>query len=111
MGTAAKPDPARLLIRARAPSAPPPTALQRLRALVSGPTLRNHRDALRLHIDDLEGRCLLVLDDVGPLVDVPLPAGTYHVFAGVASQQRCYTMTLEAGLPFTLVLPFAARQA
>jgi hypothetical protein len=110
MGTAVQTKPARLLIHARAAGATGANVLQRLRALIRGSAHPNQGEALRLHIDDLEGRCLLVLDDAGPMIDVPLPAGTYHVFAGVASEQRCYTMTLEPGLPFTLALPFSARR-
>ncbi len=111
MGKATQDGAARLLIRAQVPGKRGAPVWQRLRALVSGADGHGRSEALRLHIDDLHGRCLLMLDDAGPMVDVPLPAGTYHVFAGVAAQERCYTMTLEPGRPFELVLPFAARQA
>ena len=97
--------PADARLRIVAPASRPGGGLQgtveRLRSLC----LSVHRAApLRLRVDDLQGRRVLELDDVGPLVELPLPAGTYHVRSQRGTRQRAYTMVLEPGRPFTLVL-------
>ncbi len=48
------------------------------------------------------------VDDAGPFVDIPLPAGTYHVTAELGKVRRSYTMTLEPGASFNLRLRFTA---
>lgn len=65
------------------------------------------RAPLSLHIDNLQGLRVHSVDDAGPLVDVPLPAGTYHVTVHFGKVRRSYTMTLEAGASFDLYLRLA----
>ncbi|MFC5499423.1 hypothetical protein ACFPOE_17895 [Caenimonas terrae] len=55
------------------------------------------REPLCLSIEDRQGRTVLVVDDAGPLVDVPLPPGTYQVTARKGRLRRGYTLTLERG--------------
>ena len=57
-----------------------------------------------MRIDDLHGKRMFSVDDAGPLVDVPLPAGTYHVSAQRGNARCSYTMTLEPGVSFDLRL-------
>jgi hypothetical protein len=47
---------------------------------------------------------LHTVDDAGPLVEVPLPAGTYQVTVQLGCVRRSYTMTLEPGMSFDLHL-------
>jgi hypothetical protein len=54
------------------------------------------RAPVHLSIDDLAGHRLLDLDQVDALLDIPLPAGTYHVTARQGAASRRYTMTLAA---------------
>ncbi|MDE2082310.1 MAG: hypothetical protein KGI90_13255 [Burkholderiales bacterium] len=77
-------------------------ALERLRRLCAPRHPAPLR--LRLRIDDLQGGRVLELDDAGPLLELPLPAGTYHVHSRRGAVQRDYTMVLEPGRPFTLEL-------
>jgi hypothetical protein len=62
------------------------------------------RVPLKLAIHDLQGRCTLALDDAGPLVDVTLPPGTYHVSTDHGGARRRYTVALEQGASFDLYL-------
>lgn len=107
MPTAAQP--ARLLIHAQDDHPPGRLAdspLQRLRALY--PTARPAgRAPLRLSVETLAGDNVLSLDDAGPLVDVSLPAGTYHVTAHLGDAHRGYTMRLDPGTEFDLHLRLA----
>jgi hypothetical protein len=64
----------------------------------------DERAARRLEIHDLRGRRMLALDDAGPLVEVALPPGTYHVTARRGPVQRGYTVALEQGVSFDLHL-------
>lgn len=99
---------ARLLIHARddhPPGRHADSPLQRLRALYPhGGTRQGRHEPLRLLIDTLDGDTVLAIDDAGPLVDVALPAGTYHVTAHLGETQRGYTMTLGQGMAFDLHL-------
>jgi hypothetical protein len=54
------------------------------------------RAPVHLSIDDLAGHRLLDLEHVGALLDIALPAGTYHVTARQGAATRRYTMTLAA---------------
>lgn len=81
--------------------------LQRLRALYADGPWQDERSPLRLHIDDLQGLRVLSIDDAGPLIEVPLPAGTYHVTVQLGNVHRAYTMTLEQGAAFDLYLRLA----
>jgi hypothetical protein len=63
---------------------------------------------LNLRIDDLQGHRMHAVDSAGPLVDVPLPAGTYLVSVHLGPVRRSYTMTLEPGASFDLYLSLAA---
>ena len=65
------------------------------------------RAGLHLNITDARGFQVFALDDAGPLVDVPLPAGTYHVIARMGSVRRSYTMALDQGASVNLYLAFA----
>jgi len=71
---------------------------------------RNHDNAhapLHLQIDDLRGKQMLASNDVGALVDVSLPAGTYQVTAQFGNTRRGYTLTLTQGTTFDLYLRHA----
>lgn len=105
--------PARLVIHAEdqleSRVRPLESPLRRLRELSGG--IRTERDKcakLCLHIDTLQGVRVHSVDDAGPLVDIPLPAGTYHVTAELGKVRRSYTMTLEPGASFNLRLRFTA---
>jgi hypothetical protein len=65
---------------------------------------RRLQTRLSLTIHDLQGRCVFSLDDAGPMVDVTLPPGTYHVCAERGSVRRRYTIALEPGASFELNL-------
>jgi hypothetical protein len=80
------------------------TPLRRLFALHPDGPCNRSRVPLRLQIDDLEGRRVHTVDDAGPLVDVPLPAGTYQVSVLLGTLRRSYTMTLLPGASFDLHL-------
>ena len=102
---------ARLLIHAdddaRDRGKPTESTLQRLRALYAEGPWHDEQAPLNLQIDDLQGRRVLCVEDAGPLVDVPLPAGTYHVNVCLGKVRRCYTMKLEPGTSFDLHLRLA----
>lgn len=86
------------------------TPLQRLLALYSEGA-EHGRPALRIEIRDLKGHCLLSVDDASPLLDVSLPAGTYHVSTQLGGLKRGYTMSLQAGGAFDLYLRLARTDA
>jgi hypothetical protein len=81
--------------------------LRRLRALRADGPSTDPRARLSLQIDNLQGLRVHSVDDAGPLIDVPLPAGTYHVTVHYGSVRRRYTMTLESGASFDLHLRLA----
>ena len=85
------------------------STLRRLRELSGGTGPERDKYAkLILHIDDLHGVRVHSVDDAGPLIEVALPAGTYHVTAEFGKLRRSYTMTLEPGASFNLCLRFTA---
>ena len=55
------------------------------------------RAPLQLHVDDLRGLRVLVIEDAGTLTALDLPAGTYKVTANRCQVTRGYTMTLRQG--------------
>jgi len=57
-----------------------------------------------VQIDDLLGRRFFDTEQTRPLIEVPLPAGTYHVTVRLGSLHRRYTVTLEQGATFHLHL-------
>ena len=70
-------------------------ALERWRAR-RGHDVRTGR-ALKLEIDDLQGRRHATLNAAGPLTRLLLPVGTYVVTATRAGRARRYTLALESG--------------
>lgn len=60
--------------------------------------------ALRVCVDDLQGQRHVDADGVGALIDLPLPANTYHVTARLGELQRRYTVLLEPGATVDLHL-------
>lgn len=82
--------------------------LRRLRTIVATGAGQARRIPLRLRIEDLHGHRMLAVDDAGPLLEVPLPAGTYRVDADAGMLRRSYTMTLESGTSFDLHLRLGA---
>ena len=106
--------PARLLIHAHddhPPGRHADSPLQRLLALYPAGNRSTRREPLRLLIDTLEGETVLAVDDAGPLVDVSLPPGTYHVTAHLGDSHRGYTMRLDQGASFDLHLRLAKPDA
>lgn len=83
--------------------------LRRLLALLAPDARR--RQPLNVQVDDLRGRCLLCVQDAGPLIDLPLPAGTYRVSATLGPVCRSYTLTLEPGAALDLRLRPAPEAA
>lgn len=57
-----------------------------------------------VQIDDLLGRRFFDSEKAWPLIEVTLPAGTYHVTVRLGSLHRRYTVTLEQGATFHLHL-------
>lgn len=102
---------ARLLIHTEGPASAaakePWSALQWLLAWAPASLRQDPRAPLRLQIDDLQNHPFLALDDAGPLVDVVLPAGTYHVAVQRGDVRRGYTMTLAQGASVDLYLRLA----
>lgn len=78
--------------------------LLRVRTLVSGSVQRRPPVPVGVQIDDLQGRQFFASDDARSLLNVPLPAGTYHVTARRGDSQRRYAVTLEQGATFDLHL-------
>jgi hypothetical protein len=84
--------------------------LQRLLELYSdGP--EHQRARLHVEIHDLQGQQMLAVEDASPLLDVTLPAGTYHVSTRLGSMQRSYTMSLKPGGAFDLYLRLSPTPA
>ena len=52
---------------------------------------------MRVQVDDLQGRSVFAAAGLRAPIDVPLPAGTYHVSVRLGERQRRYTVTLEQG--------------
>ncbi len=64
-------------------------------------------EPVRLVVADMRGNRLLSLEDALPLIDVPLPPGTYQVNACRGNVRRAYTFTLERNTCFDLYLSLA----
>ena len=79
-------------------------ALHRLRARCSSAWRQRAGSPIELLIDDLQGQRLCAIHDAGPLTELPLPPGTYHVTALQCGSRRGYTMALLAGESFDLYL-------
>ena len=62
-----------------------------------------------LRIADLQGRHYFSASVLPSVIDLPLPAGTYHVTVSQGGQHRRYTVALEQGITFDLHLDGAAR--
>jgi hypothetical protein len=75
--------------------------LRKLRLLADRST-----DASPIHVQihDLRGHCVFGIESAEPLLDVVLPAGTYHVNAQLGTVRRSYTMAIEPGTSFNLYL-------
>lgn len=79
-------------------------ALHRLRARLWQNRVRDHRLPLKVRIDDLQGCRYADIEALAPLINVDLPAGTYHVTAERGAALRRYTIKLESGAGFDLYL-------
>jgi len=103
---------ARLLIHANhdvGASRPPQKAgLHRLRAFWAIGQRQEKLAPLQLQVVDFHGHQAFATQDAGLLIEVLLPAGTYHVTATRGSVRRRYTMTLDQGVSFDLYLRLAA---
>lgn len=99
---------ARLLIHADAGDVSPrwsvEALIQRLRARKSADCRHAGHAPIGLEVQDLEGHRLLSLDVAGPLVEVALSPGTYHVCTGLGGARRSYTVALGPGATFDLHL-------
>ncbi len=100
----------RLLIHAGHESAANATFLTAAwRVLVALASSVRHRGPLSLQIDDVHGCRMLAVENAGPVTEVPLQAGTYHVIACRGRIRRRYTMTLEPETSFDLYLRLTAK--
>ncbi len=79
----------------------------RLRALASDRPPNHPMAPTGVRVEDLQGHEYFAADDVRPLIDLPLPSGTYHVTLRQGEQQRRYTVALEHGARVDLHLPRA----
>jgi hypothetical protein len=75
---------------------------QRLRAPLHAWRRRQAPARIGVQIDDLQGRPFFRSAEPWPLIDVPLPAGTYHVTVDLGELRRRYTVTLEPGAALDL---------
>lgn len=80
------------------------SALHYLRALYTHATKWQAHGSVNLKIVDLQGCPVYVATVAGSLIEVVLPAGTYHVTADLDTQRRSYTMALAQGAVFDLYL-------
>ncbi|MEO8652749.1 MAG: hypothetical protein ABI409_01360 [Ramlibacter sp.] len=62
------------------------------------------REPIHVVVEDMGGNRVLALDDATPLIDLPLPPGTYQVTARHGNLRRGYTLTLECNTSFDLYL-------
>lgn len=81
-----------------------PLFVARLRAWVTPATRRRRPTLVGLRVADLQGRQFFFVEGLLPVIDVPLPAGTYHVTVSLGLQQRRYTVALEQGATVDLHL-------
>ena len=107
--------PAHLLIHAHegVPAGPDRFAWMpsRLRALAPDPRRRAAATRTGVRVEDLQGREYFAAEDAHSLIDLPLPAGTYHVTLRLGELQRRYTVALEHGARFDLHLPVATNRS
>jgi hypothetical protein len=82
----------------------------RLRALASDRLLSHSMAPTGVRVEDLQGREYFAAADARPLIDLPLPPGTYHVTLRQGEQQRRYTVALEHSARFDLHLPQAPER-
>lgn len=78
--------------------------LHRWRAWATTGARKGPAARVALQIADMQGRPLFHADELPPLIEVPLPAGTYHVTVNLGEQQRRYTVALKQGTRFDLYL-------
>lgn len=100
--------PSRLLIHAsddaaRADGKAIARALHWLPAWALPERRRRSPEVTGVQIHDLAGRQFFASEMTRPLIDVPLPAGTYHVTVQRGSLRRRYTLTLAQGATVHLV--------
>jgi hypothetical protein len=62
------------------------------------------REPIQVDVEDLGGNKMLSLDEAAPLIDLPLPPGTYQVTARHGKVRRGYTLTLARNTSFDLYL-------
>lgn len=84
--------------------------LRRLRSSVAIALRQRRRTAAGVRIDDLQGRHFFASEDARSLIDVSLPAGTYHVTVQLGDFSRRYTVTLAQGTTVDLHLPPAPER-
>jgi hypothetical protein len=82
-------------------------SLERLRALYVRSHQGHERLPLSLRVEDSQGSEWFSMENVGPQIDMMLPAGTYNVTAVMGHLRRSYTMTLQPGSTLDLRLPRA----
>jgi hypothetical protein len=75
-----------------------------LRTLGLKYSLWKERDPIQVLVEDMGGNRVLSLDDATPLIDLPLPPGTYQVTARHGNLRRGYTLTLERNTSVDLYL-------
>lgn len=85
--------------------------LSRLRALAPAPWRRAAATPTGVRVEDLQGREYFAAEDAHSLIDLPLPAGTYHVTLRLGELQRRYTVALEHGARVDLHLPVATNRS
>lgn len=62
---------------------------------------------IQVFVEDMGGNRVLSLEDAAPLIDLPLPQGTYQVTARHGNVRRGYTLTLERNTCFDLYVSLA----
>lgn len=86
-----------------------PLFLSRLRAWATAAKSGRPAAPVGLRIADLQGRQYFTANELPSVIDLPLPAGTYHVTVSHGGQHRRYTVALEQGITFDLHLRGAAQ--
>jgi hypothetical protein len=81
-----------------------PGFMSRLRAWATAMAQPGQPALVGLRVADLQGRQFFSADALTSVVDMPLPAGTYHVTVNLGRQERRYTVALEQGATFDLHL-------
>lgn len=78
--------------------------LRRLRLLYPHDVRNTDSGLMRVQINDLQGQQVFGVESAETLLDIPLPAGTYHVIVQRGKVRRSYTMAIEPGTSFDLYL-------